>query len=221
MCAPRGGDVRSPKRFWGKQMTPARTRLRITAAPLLVGLVAVLGAACAPPPAVPTGISFHPPSVGYVGKQYVPKATAANKLPVSFSLDDLSTGCSLTGGVLYFDAVGSCVVLADQPGDATNPPLDQVRRTITVYECPPLRSGLWTGPQGTSATVIAGGATFSGTVDLSAFGAGVQPFAGTVDCDLVQMTFNGTSLSGRLSYDGLRLSSSFNGISIVLNAPPA
>src|SRR4051794_11282698 len=148
-------------------MTTSRTRLRAAAAPLLIGLVALLGAACAPPPAAPTGISFNPPGIGYVGKQYVPTASAANKLPVSFSLDSASTGCSLTSGVLHFDAVGSCITPADQPGDAPNPPLPQVRRTITIYGCPPLRAGVWTGPQGTSATVVLGGSTFSGTVDLS------------------------------------------------------
>ncbi|MGB3409872.1 MAG: hypothetical protein WBA45_01640 [Microthrixaceae bacterium] len=203
-------------------MTAPWTRLRHVAAPLIFGLVVVLGVACAPPPAAPTGISFYPPAVGYVGKQYVPTATAANNLPVSFSLDAPSTGCALTAGVLHFDAVGSCVVLADQPGDATNPPLPQVRRTITIYECPPLRSGKWTGPEGTSANVVVSGPTsFSGTVDLSAFGAGVQSFVGTIDCDLVRMTFNGTALSGRLSPDGSMLSSSFNGIAIDLYAPPA
>lgn len=202
-------------------MTAPRTRVRYAAAPLLVGFIALLGAACAPPAPVPTGISFNPPGVGYVGKQYVPTATAANKLPVSFSLDAASTGCSLAGGVLSYTSVGSCIVLADQPGDATHPPLPQVRRTIRVYECPPLRSGLWTGPQGTSANVVAGGSAFSGTVDLSAFGFGVQQIAGTVDCDLVRMTFNGTPLSGRLSPDGTTLSASYSGISVVLRAPAA
>jgi hypothetical protein len=207
----------------GFRMTASRTRLRFAAAPLLVGLVAMLGAACAPPPvAAPTGISFNPPRVGYVGKQYVPKATAANKLPVSFSLDAASTGCSLTAGVLYFDSVGSCIVLADQPGDTNHPPLPQVRRTIAIYECPPLRAGRWTGPQYTYADVIIeSSTTFSGTVNLSAFGMGSQPFAGTVDCDFVRMTFNGTALAGRLSPTGSTLSASYSGISVVLNAPPA
>ena len=202
-------------------MTAPWMRLRSAAAPLFVGLVAVLAAACAPPAAAPTGISFNPPAVGYVGKQYVPTATAANNLPVSFSLDALSTGCSLTAGVLYFGAVGSCIVLADQPGDATRPPLTQVRRTIRVYECPTLRSGRWSGPQGTSADVSVSGSTFTGTVDLSAFGFGLQPLAGTIDCDTVQGTFNGTPLTGRLSFNGSTLSGSFNGISILLNAPAA
>jgi hypothetical protein len=202
-------------------MTSSRTGVRAAAAPLLVGLMALLAAACAPPAPTNTGISFNPPSVGYVGKAYVLKATAANRLPVSFSLDASSTGCLLVEGVLYFESVGSCVVLADQPGDATNPPLPQVKRTIRVLECPPLRAGLWTGPQGTSANVIVDGSTFTGSVNLTALGFGIQPIAGVVDCDVVQMTFNGTPLTGRLSPTGSTLSSTYNGISIVLNAPAA
>lgn len=201
-------------------MTTSRKRLRVAVAPLLAGLVAILAASCAPPPP-PPGISFNPPPVGYVGQQFVPKATASNTLPVSFSLDADSTGCSLTDGVLFFEAVGSCVVLASQTGDEVTPALPQVRRTINVYECPALRSGRWTGPQGTSADIVAVGSTFSGTVDLSALGFGVQFVAGTVNCDLVQMTFNGVPLSGRLSFDGSRLTGSYSGISVVLNAPPA
>ena len=33
------------------------------------------------------------------------------------------------------------------------------------------------------------------------------------------MTFNGVALTGKLSPDGSTLSSSYNGISVVLNAP--
>ena len=202
-------------------MTSSRRSVRAVVAPLLAGLVAVLVASCAPPPTTSTGISFKPPAIGYVGQQYVLKATASNKLPVSFSLDPSSTGCSLADGALSYESVGSCIVLADQPGDETTPALPQVQRTIRVYECPTLRSGRWTGPQGTSADVIAGDTTFSGIVDLSAFGVGAQPFAGTKACDVLQMTFNGTALNGRLSFDGSRINASYSGISVVLNAPPA
>jgi hypothetical protein len=194
--------------------------MRRRVAPLFIGLVAVLAVACAPPPA-PPGISFNPPGVGYVGQDYVLKASATNNLPVSFALDPSSTACTLTAGVLSFDAVGSCTVTASQQSDGSTAALPSVTRTISVYECPTLRSGVWTGPQGTSATVVAGESTFYGTVDLSAFGIGVQSFQGTIACDLVQMTFNGTALSGRLSYDGNRITGSYQGISIVLNAPPS
>jgi hypothetical protein len=203
-------------------MTASWTRLRFAAAPLVVGLVAVLGAACAPPVAAPTGIIFNAPAVGYLGKTFVPTPTAVNQLPVSISLATSSTGCSLTEGVVSFDAVGTCTLLADQPGDETHDPLPQVRRTIQVLPCPPLREGRWTGPEYTYADVFIGGSTtFAGTVNLAAFGAGIQSFAGTIDCDFVQMTFNGTGLSGWLSPTGSTLTSSYSGIPIVLNAPPA
>ncbi|MEI2699037.1 MAG: hypothetical protein V9E94_12080 [Microthrixaceae bacterium] len=189
--------------------------------PLFAGLLVVLAAACAPPPAAPKGIVFNPPTTGYVGQQYVPKATAPNSLPISFSLDATSTGCSLAGGVLSFDAVGTCVVLASQTGDDTTTALPTVRRTIRVYECPTLRSGRWTGPQGSYADVVAGASTFSGTANLAVLGLGVQPFAGTKSCEVLQMTFNGVALSGKLSFDGARINASYSGIAVVLNAPPA
>ncbi len=193
---------------------------RSIAAPLLVGLVALVLSACAPPtPPTPPGISFNPPKFSYVGKQLVPKATSSSGLPVSFSLDATSTGCTLIGDTLYFDAVGECVVNADQPGDGTIPADPQVQRTISVYDCPPLRSGLWTGPLDLSANVVASASSFTGTVDLTSLGYGVQVFEGFVSCDEVSMTFNGTPLSGRLSPDGSRLTSSYQGIAIVLNAP--
>jgi hypothetical protein len=202
-------------------MTSTRKRLRVVAAPLFISLLAVVGASCAPAPAAPKGIVFNPPSIGYVGQQYVPKATAPNGLPITFSLDATSTGCSLAAGVLSFNAVGTCVVLASQTGDGTTPALPAAKRSIKVYECPTLRSGRWTGPQGTYADVVAGGSTFSGTASLAVLGLGVQPFAGTKSCDVLTMTFNGVALSGRLAFDGSRINASYSGIAVVLNAPPA
>lgn len=200
-------------------MSASPKLMRSVAAPLLLGVVALLLSACAPPSTTPKGISFNPPKTGYVGKQYTPKATASSGLPVSFALDATSTGCSLIDGIIHFDSVGDCVINADQPGDETHPAAAQVQRTISIYDCPPLRSGLWTGPLDLSANVVASGSIFTGTVDLTSLGYGVQLFEGSVDCDVVSMTFNGTPLTGRLNPDGSRLSSSYQGISIVLHAP--
>jgi len=197
------------------------SRTRAFAAPLLLGLVAMIVASCVPEPQYPPyyGIYFYPPSVGYIGKHYTPTATATSGLPVSFSLDPSSTGCSLVDGVLLYESVGNCVVNADQPGDATHEPSAQVRKTIQVRNCPPLRSGVWSGPLGLSANVIASGSSFTGSVDLSSLGYGVQVFAGTVACEVASMTFNNTPLTGYLSPDGSTLSSNYNGIDIVLTAP--
>lgn len=203
-------------------MSTKRTRLRSVAAPLLVCLAVLSAVACAPTPAGPPyyGINFKAPTIGYVGKTFTPTATATSGLPVSLALDASSTGCSFVDGVVHFDAPGSCVINANQAGDETHEPSAQVQRKITIYNCPPLRAGIWTGPMNLSADVVVSGSSFSGTIDLSSMGYGVQSFAGTVECEIVKMTFNATPLSGRLSWDGSKLSSSYNGIDIVLNAPP-
>lgn len=200
-------------------MSTSHARARVLATPLLLGLIGLVASSCAPPQAAPYGISFYPPAVGYVNKHFTPTATATSGLPVSFALAASSTGCSLAGGAVSFDAVGSCVINADQAGDTTYPAAAQVQRTIAIHECPVLRPGIWTGPSGLSATVIVSGSTFTGYVDLSSLGFGVQVFAGIVSCEVVSMTFNSTPLTGELSYDGTTLSSSYSGISIVLHAP--
>ena len=92
--------------------------------------------------------------------------------------------------------MGTCVINANEPGDATHAASAQVQRYIGVYHCPPLREGLWTGPLGLSAVVNVSGPTFFGTIDLTGFGGIVQNFIGTVDCQNANMTFNGVHLAG-------------------------
>jgi hypothetical protein len=202
-------------------MSIAQRRVRVAVAPLLIAVVGLVTAACAPPPAAPfKGIRFSAPATGYVGKTFTPTATSTSGLPVTLTLDATSTGCSFSGGVVSFTAPGVCVINANQPGNGTVPADPQVQRKITVYNCPPLRSGRWTGPMNLSADVVATGSSFTGTVDLTSLGFGVQIFEGTVNCERASMTFNGVPLTGTLSPDGKTLSSSYQGISIVLNAPP-
>ncbi|MCC6224985.1 MAG: hypothetical protein IT195_01085 [Microthrixaceae bacterium] len=202
-------------------MSTTRSRARACAA-VLLGLATLVGVACAPQPTAPFyGITFNAPSVGYIGQTFTPTAKATSGLPVQLALDPTSTGCSFVDGIVSFESIGSCVINANEPGDATHLPSKQVQRTIRVYECPPLREGLWTGPQNMSAYVYVAGNVFYGTIDLSAFGAGVQPFQGTVECQRATMVFNGVSLAGTLSPDGSTLSSSYQGIAIVLHAPAA
>lgn len=211
-------------------MSKNRPRARAFAAPFLLGLLALVATACPTQPSGPPyyGIIFNAPSVGYIGKTYTPTARATSGLPVSFALDASSTGCSFTDGVITYEAEGSCVINANQPGDETHEPSAQVQRTIGVHTCPPLRSGTWTGvasvitgPIHFSADVMVYGTTFVGTIDLSQInGPANAAFQGTVDCDVASMNANGTPLSGRLSWDGKKLSSSYQGIAIVLTAPP-
>ena len=195
------------------------TRTRAIAL-LLVGTAALLATACVPEPTTPYyGIIFNAPANVYVYRTYTPKATATSGLPVTLTLDASSTACELNEGVLYFARTGNCVVNANQAGDANNPPAKQVQRTLVVRECPALRSGTWTGPGGTTADVQVSGTTFTGSANLTALGFGTVSFNGSVSCEVVNMTFNGTPLTGVLTYDGKVLSSNYSGIDIVLNAP--
>lgn len=205
-------------------MSTSHSRSRTFTVALLLSALGLVAACVPEQPTTPFyGIRFNAPAVGYVGKTYTPTATATSGLPVTFTLDATSTGCSLVDGVVFYESPGSCVINADQAGDETYAPAKQVRRTIKVYNCPPLRSGIWTGPLSLSANVEVdpSGTFFTGTVDLSSLGYGVQLFAGSIACEVVQMTFNGVPLTGKLSPNGSTLSSSYNGIDIVLNAPPA
>ena len=199
-------------------MTARTAPKRVLAAIFIIGALGMTAAACAPAPTVPYyGISFKAPANAYVNRTFTPAPTATSGLPVTLTLDATSTACTLINGVVAFQTVGPCVINANQPGNETFAAARQVQRTITVRDCPPLR--LWTGPSGTSANVIFSGTTFNGTVNLTSLGFGVQSFVGSVACEVVSGSFNGTPLTGILSFDGRILSSNYSGISIVLNAP--
>jgi uncharacterized repeat protein (TIGR01451 family) len=71
-----------------------------------------------------------------VGGGYSPSAKASSGLPVTFTLDGTSTGCSLSGGVVSFTGVGTCVVNANQAGDATYAPAPQEQRSSVVNDAP-------------------------------------------------------------------------------------
>jgi Big-like domain-containing protein len=70
----------------------------------------------------PQTVSFSttPPTVVRVGgATYTPAASASSGLGVSITLDPQSSGCSLSGGVVSFTAVGTCLIDATQAGTAT------------------------------------------------------------------------------------------------------
>jgi hypothetical protein len=72
------------------------------------------------------------PSPANVGTTYTPTATATSGLTVAITLDAASTGCSLSSGVVSFTAVGTCVVNANQAGDANYAAAAQVQQSITT-----------------------------------------------------------------------------------------
>jgi hypothetical protein len=78
-----------------------------------------------------TSVNPSPVPIGS-GASYTPTATATSGLPVAITLDATSSGCSLSGGVVTFTtAGGTCVLDANQPGNATYNAASQVQQEIT------------------------------------------------------------------------------------------
>ena len=82
-------------------------------------------------------ISFSPPSSGTVGDTVALSATATSGDPVAFSVDPSSGAevCSVfgsDGSMVHFSSEGTCVIDANQPGDANYFAAPQVSQYISV-----------------------------------------------------------------------------------------
>ena len=85
-------------------------------------------------------ISFTAPATRIYGSTFSPSATTSSGLAVSFSIDASSTAgsCSLaqTSGLVSFTGTGTCVVDADQAGDADYPSAPTISHAISVSPAP-------------------------------------------------------------------------------------
>jgi hypothetical protein len=108
-------------------------------------------------------ISFTAPASGTAGGSARLSATGGGSgNPVAFSVGPGSGGvCTLSGSTVTYTGSGSCVIDANQAGNATYMAAPQVQRTITV-------NGI---PQSISFTAPASG-TAGGSARLSATGGG-------------------------------------------------
>ncbi len=79
-------------------------------------------------------ITSTPPTSPVPGGRYEVVAVAGSGLPVELSIDPATTGdsCTIAGSTVSFLHVGTCIVDADQPGDATYLPAPRVQQTIAV-----------------------------------------------------------------------------------------
>ncbi len=73
-----------------------------------------------------------PPTAGRVGGTYTVQATASSGLTVAITLDATSTGCTISGAVVTFTAAGTCVIDANQAGNAQFTAAPQKQQTIPV-----------------------------------------------------------------------------------------
>lgn len=145
-----------------------------------------------------TFTSSAPSNAVVAGSSYLPSATASSGLMVSFSVDTASAGiCSLSGGALTYQAVGNCILNANQTGDNNYIAATQVQQTISVGKGSQTISYTSTAP---STAVVAGatytptatttsGLTVTLTVDaasssICSMSAGVVSFIGAGTCTL-------------------------------------
>ncbi len=102
-----------------------------------------------------TSTNPSPAPVG--GPTYRPTATASSGLPVTFTLDSTSTGCTLSGGVVSFVSVGTCIIDANQAGNAAWAPA-VVQQSITITPGP---NGMTVSPSTVSAGSTGNTLTFT------------------------------------------------------------
>ena len=121
--------------------------------------------------------STNPSPVVVGGPAYTPMVTGgASTSPVVVALDLFSTGCTLVDGVAQFTAIGTCILDANQAGDANYTAALQVQQQITINPplcnsgtfsvtgaspCTPAPPGTYVGTTGAMAATDCGLGTYS------------------------------------------------------------
>jgi Bacterial Ig domain len=107
-----------------------------------------------------TFTSTAPAGATVGGTTYTVTATASSGLPVALTIDaSASTVCSISGSTVSFTGIGTCVIDANQIGDATYATAAQVQQSLPVDKGDQTISFTSTAPAG--ATV--GGPTYNVT----------------------------------------------------------
>jgi hypothetical protein len=77
--------------------------------------------------------STAPSNATVGGSTYTPTATATSTLPVTFTIDaTASSVCSISAGIVSFNAAGTCVINANQAGNANYKPATQAQQSFAV-----------------------------------------------------------------------------------------
>jgi hypothetical protein len=101
------------------------------AAPQITQTVLVQAAQGTTPQVI--AITSTPPSPAAVGGTYGVIATASSGLSVTLSINAASSAtCTIAGSTVTFVAAGTCMINADQPGDATFAPAPQAMQMVIV-----------------------------------------------------------------------------------------
>jgi hypothetical protein len=121
-----------------------------------------------------TYTSTAPGAAAVGGTGYTPTATGGGSgNPVTFSIDATTTGvCSISGGVVTYQHVGTCTVDANQAGDGDHLPATQVQQSYAVGQGSQAITFTSTAPAnakvgGSTYTVTATGGASGNTVAFS------------------------------------------------------
>ena len=133
------------------------------------------------------------PDNAEIGGNYTPTAVATSGLTVAFSIDPTASSvCSISSGVVSFDANGTCVIDADQAGDATYLATSQqqsfdvkINQTINFTSTAPTNAKV--GGTYTPTATATSGLTVDLTIDATAssicsISAGVVSFDAVGTC---------------------------------------
>jgi hypothetical protein len=94
---------------------------------------------------------------------YTPTATATSGLAVTITLDGNSTGCALSSGTVTFTAAGTCVIDANQAGNADYVAAAQVQQSFVISRQNQTITFTSTAP----STAKVGGSTYTATATAS------------------------------------------------------
>ena len=99
------------------------------------------------------------PTSPTIGNTYTPAASASSGLTPAITLDGTSTGCTIAAGVVTFTATGTCVIDANQAGNASYLAAAQVQQSVAIGKTAQSISFTSTAP----TTAVVGGATYTPT----------------------------------------------------------
>jgi hypothetical protein len=126
------------------------------------------------------------PSPATVGATYTPGASATSGLPVELTVDATSAGvCSLSLGIVTFNATGTCTIDANQPGNPAYSAAPQVQQSVTVVRQGQTISFTSANPSpgavgGTYTPAVAATSGLPVTVTIDAASTGVCSLSGAV-----------------------------------------
>ncbi len=135
--------------------------------------------------------STAPAAATVGGATYSVTATASpSGLPVTFTIDATATSvCSIAGSTVSFTGIGTCIIDADQPGDANYNAAPQVQQSFTVGKGSQTISFTSTAP----AAATVGGPTYTVTATASPSGL---PVTFTIDATATSVcSISGSTVS--------------------------